>query len=67
MQVKVINPKKVTTVKIEHYHGKLNKTASNQWNPKPALWKTSERGGNKQGKSKESIINHIRNQEENIR
>ena len=44
MQVKVINPKKVTTIKIEHYHGKLNKTASDQWNPKPALWKTSERG-----------------------
>lgn len=30
MLVKVINPKKVTIIKIENYNGKLNKTASNQ-------------------------------------
>ena len=28
--------------------------------------KDFRKGGNKQGKSEESIINHIRNQEENI-
>lgn len=30
MLVKVINPKQVITIKMENYHGKLNKTASNQ-------------------------------------